>query len=174
MAGSQALRRLLQVLEIEEEQAKLALEAAVGDLRLLEQSWAAAVERSRSGRQLVTASAGSGNLTDRWAGLEEARAGTRRASQLMPRIADAKSVVGARRQEFLSRRVERRQAETLIEEAEAREAVEARRRGQRTLDDWYLNRLRRIERGAGNRGADGETCKYEKPLRPKLEEKSTT
>jgi len=173
MADSQALRRLLQVLEIEEEQAKLALESAVGDLRLLEQRWAAAVERSRSGRQLVMASARSGNLTDRWAGLEEARVGTRRASQLMPRIAEAELVVNIRRQEYLSRRVERRQAQTLIEEAEAREAVEARRRGQQALDDWYLNRLHRIEWGTGRRGADGEKVQYETPVRATLEEKST-
>jgi hypothetical protein len=33
--------------------------------------------------------------------------------------------------------VERRQAETLIQEAEAREAMETNRRGQQSIDDWY-------------------------------------
>ena len=45
-------------------------------------------------------------------------------------------------QEFLAKRVERRQAETLIEETEAREAIEADRRNQQSIDDWYLNRMR--------------------------------
>ena len=44
------------------------------------------------------------------------------------------------RQAFLGKRIERRQAETLIEEAEALESVEAGRRAQRDLDDWFLSR----------------------------------
>ena len=155
MAVARAMRRLLQVLEIEEEQARLALESAVGELRLLEQRWEAATERNRKGRRLITASAQSGSLTDRWAGLEEAQAGNRHAAQLMPRIAEAEVVVSLRRQEYLARRVERRQAETLIEEAEARDAAEAGRRGQRALDDWYLNRLHRVERERRHSGAGG-------------------
>lgn len=156
MAVARAMRRLLQVLEIEEEQAKLALESAMGELRLLENRWAAAVERNRAGRRLVTASAESGSLSDRWAGLEEARIGSRRAELLKPRIAEAELVANTQRQAYLARRVERRQVETLIEEAEAREAVEALRRGQRALDDWYLNRLHRAELLHGRRGAGGE------------------
>jgi hypothetical protein len=42
---------------------------------------------------------------------------------------------------FLAKRVERRQAETLIHEIEAQDAVIAGRRSQQALDDWYLNRL---------------------------------
>jgi hypothetical protein len=175
MAIARAMRRLLQVLEIEEEQAKLALESALSVLRLLEQRRAAAVERNRSGRQLVKASAQSGSLTDRWAGLEETQAGNRHAAFLMPRIAEAELVASVRQQEYLARRVERRQAETLIEEAEAREAVEAGRRNQRALDDWYLNRLHRIEREGGRIGADGEKRQHiEMPPRTTLEEKSIT
>jgi hypothetical protein len=45
------------------------------------------------------------------------------------------------RQKFLSKRVERRQAETLIRETQARDATEAGRRDQRALDDWYRFRL---------------------------------
>jgi hypothetical protein len=48
-----------------------------------------------------------------------------------------------RREEFLLKRVERRQAETLIQEIEAREAIEDGRRGQQALDDWYSSRLYR-------------------------------
>ena len=60
--------------------------------------------------------------------------------------------VAALRREFLGKRVERRQAETLIGETEAQEAVAAGRRGQQALDDWYGSRLFREEAGAGSSG----------------------
>ena len=52
-----------------------------------------------------------------------------------------------RRQEFLAKRIERRQAETLIERSEARDAVDAARRTQRELDDWFLSRGIRDKQG---------------------------
>jgi hypothetical protein len=82
-------------------------------------------------------------LIDRLAGLEETRAAGRHAAALAPRIADAELDVIALRREFLARRVERRQAETLIRETEARDAVEAGRHGQQALDDWFGNKLHR-------------------------------
>ncbi|MGA3263213.1 MAG: hypothetical protein ABSC47_04120 [Terracidiphilus sp.] len=145
MAVSRALRRLLRIRDLEEEQGRLALESALGELRHLENALAATVDRARRGRQLVGASAYSGELPDRLAGLEETRAAGRHATALRPRIADAELDVVALRQEFLARRVERRQAETLIQETEARDAIEAGRRGQQALDDWYGNKLHRAE-----------------------------
>jgi len=47
------------------------------------------------------------------------------------------------RQEFLGKRVERRQAETLIEKTEAQDAIEAGRHAQQALDDWYRFGLHR-------------------------------
>jgi antitoxin component of MazEF toxin-antitoxin module len=141
MAVSRALRRLLRVLEIEEEQSRLALESAVGELGILEHSLTATRTRERSGRRLVISSAQSGELPDRLAGLEETRAARRRADALAPRIADAEVEVTTSREVFLAKRVERRQAETLIHEIEAQDAVIAGRRSQQALDDWYLNRL---------------------------------
>ncbi len=143
MAVSPALRRLLRVLEIEEEQCRLALESALGSLRRLEHAYAAASERQRRGRRLVVSSAASAEPEDRLAGLEETRAGRRHAVALAPRIAEMEEKVDAQRQIYLAKRVERRQAETLIREIEARDAIEAGRRGQRTLDEWFLSRMRR-------------------------------
>ena len=68
MAVSRALRRLLRVLEIEEEQSRLALESAVGELGILEHSLTATRTRERSGRRLVISSAQSGELPDRGRG----------------------------------------------------------------------------------------------------------
>jgi hypothetical protein len=143
MAVSSALRRLLNIRGIQEEQSRLALDAKLGELNRLQHALQASAEQDRSGRLLVQTSARNGELPDRLAGLEETRAAGRRGAVLAPRIADAKRNVAALRQEFIAKRVERRQAETLIQETEARDAVEAGRRGQQGLDDWYGNRLRR-------------------------------
>jgi hypothetical protein len=75
------------------------------------------------------------------AGLEETRAADRHREALAPRITDAELDVVELRQEFLAHRVERRQAETLIEETESRDAADAGRRGQQSLDDWFGIRL---------------------------------
>jgi flagellar biosynthesis chaperone FliJ len=146
MAVSRALRRLLRVLTIEEEQSRLALESAVGAFRQLEHALAANASRDRSGRQLVISSARSGELTDRLAGLEETHSAKRRALALASRIAQAEAEVNACRAAFLAKRVECRQAETLIRESESKEAIVAGRRAQQGLDDWYRNRLRTCSR----------------------------
>ena len=143
MSASRALRRLLTIRSIEEEHSRLALDTALGELNRLQQAREAAAERDRRGRRLVQMSARSGELPDRLAGLEETRAAGCHAAWLGPKIAEAELDVLGLREEFLARRVERRQAETLIQETEARDAVAAGRRGQQGLDDWYGNRLRR-------------------------------
>jgi len=143
MAVARALRRLLRIREIEEEQGRLAMENALADLHRLEQALTASGERERRGRRLVQASASSGELPDRLAGLEESRAADRVAQVLAPRIRDSQQAVAGLREEFLRMRVARRQVETLIEEAEARDAVDADRQSQQSLDDWFSNRLHR-------------------------------
>jgi hypothetical protein len=145
MPVSRALRRLLRVLHLEEEETRRALESALGELRRLEQSLAAARARDRGGRALVLGSAVTGELVDRLAGLPESLAAARRSTALQPRVRDAEQQVASRRETYLAKRVERRQAETLVQEAEARDALDAARRAQRSLDDWHLNRLRRAE-----------------------------
>ena len=153
MAVSRALRRLLRIRDLEEEQARLALDAALGDLNRLEHALEAAAERERGGRLLVLASARSGELPDRLAGLVETRTADRLAGVLAPRIAEAGDEVLALREEYLAARVERRQAGTLIEEAEARDALNADRRSQQGLDDWFRNRRHRARQLAERRAA---------------------
>ena len=154
MAVSRALRRLLRVLNIEEEQSRLALESSIADLRQLERALATTKNRAIGGRRLVVTSAQTGELPDRLAGIEETRAAVRRAEVLAPRISDAEDEVETLRRAFLAKRVECRQAETLIHEAEAAEAVIAARRSQQALDDWYLNRLNSRRSSASARSAD--------------------
>ena len=148
MAASRALRRLLRVLTIEEDQCRLALESALGELRRLERIMLAAQYRARGGRRLVFLSAGSGELADRLAGIEETHAAKRRQLALAPRIEQAEREVEELRQAFLAKRVECRQAETLIRENQAKDEVIAGRRTQQALDDWYLNRLHAAKQAA--------------------------
>ncbi len=151
MAVSRAMRRLLSVLEIQEDQYRAALASALADLKRLEGAMAATAERDRRGRRLVAVSASTGELADRLAGLEETSAARRHAAALKPRIAEARLTAGARQREFLSKRTERRQAETLIRKTAAEDALEAARRAQQGLDDWFLRGVRR------SREAYGET-----------------
>lgn len=148
MAASRTLRRLLRVLEMEEEQAHGALEAALAELHRLETACSAAQERELKGRRLLVASAHTGQWVDRMAGMEEARIARSWAGALKMRKSAAEGEAAALREAFLAKRTEKRQAETLIREAEAREALEAGRRSQQLLDEWFLNRRRRAELAA--------------------------
>jgi hypothetical protein len=147
LAVSRAMRRMLSVLESEEEQRAMELESALGEQRRWEAALGAAQERNRRGRLLVMASASTGEVVDRIAGVEEIRSARQKAAKIAPRIAETEQKVAMRRQEFLAKRIERRQAETLIERSEARDAVDAARRTQRELDDWFLSRGIRDKQG---------------------------
>jgi len=154
MAVSRTLRRLLGVRNLEEQQCRMALEAAVSELRHIEHAIGFAVAQKRHGRRLVLASTVSGDAVDRLAGLEEAEVGERRRRTLASRRMQAEAETDALRQVFLERRVERRQAETLIEEAMARDAIEGDRRAQQGQDDWYGAQLFREAMAAKRRGED--------------------
>jgi flagellar biosynthesis chaperone FliJ len=143
MAASRALRRLLRIREIEEEQRHVAVESAVAELKRLELAQAATAERDRQGRRLLASSAYSGELPDRLAALEESSAARRHSAHLASRIESAQREVENLRHQFLLKRVERRQAETLIGEEEGRVGIEEGRRSQQAIDDWHRFRLHR-------------------------------
>jgi len=145
-----ALERLLQIRSLEEERRHRSLDSAVARLKGLEQARRAALGMEKQGRARVSASVVSGTIADRQAGRLESEAAQRRARMLAVHIAEAEKEVVARREEFLGKRIERRQAETLLEEAQAREDVESGRRSQRSIDDWYgARRDRQGEREQG-------------------------
>lgn len=141
MPVSLVLRRLLRVLDLEEEQRRLTLESARSELARMQQSREAAAERERRGRRLMVAGMQSGELRDRLAGHTESNAGARHTAALTSRIAGQKIEVLARREKFLSKRIERRQTETLIHEVESEERRMTERRSQQSLDDLHLTRV---------------------------------
>ena len=141
MAVSRALRRLFRIRDLEEEQHRIALESAVGELHTLADTLAAVTARGRHGRDLVQSNSDSGDCTDHQAGLVEMGSALRYGTFLAPRIVAAHDKAARLREKFLEKRVERRQAETLIQETETQDAVEAGRRAQQALDEWYRSRL---------------------------------
>lgn len=143
MGGSKTLERLLRIRALEEEQRRASLEAALGELNSLKLAREAAAETERNGRARVGSSVASGSVVDRQAALVEMESGLRRSRMLAPHIAASECEAALRREEFLRKRVARRQAGTLVEQASAQEKIEAERRSQQAMDDWYGARKRR-------------------------------
>jgi flagellar biosynthesis chaperone FliJ len=141
MPVSAALQRLLRVLDQEEELQRRELESAQGEMAKLELAKRVAGERQQKGRRLIASGVQSNDLCDRLTGMEEMLAGRHCGSVLQQRIHQSTLVIDELRTALLNKRVERKQAETLIEAAQAREAAAADRRMQQSLDDWYLTRL---------------------------------
>jgi len=164
-AGSRGLRRLLRVRNLEMEQRRIALESALGHLRRLEQVRVAGQQRNLRGRQLIADSVQNGEPTDRQAGLEEMAAAERIRLAVAGRIWNASQEVSRLHQEYLEKRVESRQAETLIQEAASKEAAEAERSAQSRLDDWFRNRLHRLESQSRIRNREAAVRGAGKPIR---------
>jgi flagellar biosynthesis chaperone FliJ len=143
MAASKSLRRLRDIRQIEEEQNRVAMQLAVTELHRLETARMENRERVRRARVLVASSAQTGEFLDRIAGLEEIRAADRTAKVLAARVDAAMKKVEKMRQEFLDKRIERRQVETVYEAMQARDTVERNRKSQQALDDWYRSRRNR-------------------------------
>ena len=137
MAASSSLRRLRSIRQVEEEQLQAAMELAVAEMLRLKTALKETRERVMQARLLVVSGVQTGEFLDRIAGLEEVRAADRWAEVLKRRIDSAKNRVQKTRQEFLDKRIERRQAETVCEAMQARDTAEASRKSQLALDDWY-------------------------------------
>ncbi len=139
MAIANSVRRLRRILDLEEELRRRELESAQSELAQRERALTVCGEREQNGRRWLVAGLQSGDTADRLAGMEEIKTGKRYAAALQPYIDQSAVRVEECRAAFLEKRVERKQAETLVEAAEARETVDANRRAQQWLDDWYLS-----------------------------------
>ena len=137
MPVSRALRRLFQVRTLEEEQSRMLLASSQAELHALELAFSAARARGHRGRILLIASVGAPEAMDRAAAHVEIQTGAHHALLLAPRIEEAQAAVSRARQAFLEVRLERRQVETLIEEAEAQLALALSRTDQQVLDETF-------------------------------------
>lgn len=140
MPASRSLRRLFRIRELEEEQSRLALDVSLAELRRLESALHGATQQGRRGRQVVNQGVRTGLLDERMAGLEDEASSERLSSALGVWIEELQSKIDALRAIYRVKSLERRQAETLVYEAEAQSQIVAVRREQAGLDDWYGNR----------------------------------
>jgi flagellar biosynthesis chaperone FliJ len=138
MPISPALRKLLRIRELEEEQSRIALETALGEMNRLKRALAGTAQSGQAARRLFASGVQSGNLTDRVAGVQEMRA----ADTAGPEVATL-------RERFLATRVQRRQAESLVNESKSRAELEEGRRSQRDLDDLHRARTQRKSEDRG-------------------------
>jgi flagellar biosynthesis chaperone FliJ len=134
------LRRLFRIRELEEDQSRLALDASLAELRRLESALRGTAQQGRRGREIMDQGLRTGSLDERIAGLEEEASAERLSSALGIWIQELQSKVDALRDVYCVKSLERRQAETLVNEAEARSRIDGARREQAGLDDWYGNR----------------------------------
>ena len=137
MSGKSTLCQLLRIRKLEEEQAQVILQTAIGELQKLKVARLASMDRGRKGRALVNASAGSGESSDWFVGLEEIRATSRLNEVLSVRITLAESTIVRLREGLMAKRIERCQVETLLEEIDAQDAIRSGRWSQAALDDWH-------------------------------------
>lgn len=140
MPVSGTLRRLLHVRSLQEEQQRLALESSLVDLHELEHALSQVQERQRRSREHIATSA---DPSDRVAAQVESECAARHAAALLPLIGAAQRKTSCLRDQFLQKRVERRQVETVISAIEVQDANAADRRDQQTIDDWYSGRGKR-------------------------------
>jgi hypothetical protein len=142
MAASKILRRLRDIRQAEEEQSHAAMESAIAKLERLVTALEETRTRVRRARLLIAASAQTGEFVDRIAGLEEIRLADLMAKTLAEKIHAAENSAEHKRQEFLDKRIERRQVETVYEAIQARDTEAVNRKSQLMLDDWFSQRKR--------------------------------
>jgi hypothetical protein len=132
----QKLKRLHSIRSAEEQQMEILMNAELVELRRLQNALETTRERLRRARTLLATSAQSGPVEDRLAGLEEIILSNRLASLLAIRIGTAEQRFLQSRSQFLSKRIERRQVGSLLEEARRQVRIDEARNAQHALDDW--------------------------------------
>jgi hypothetical protein len=138
----QSLRRLHSIRSAEEQQFRTHMISAFAELRSLQNALERTQERLRLARTLIANSVRTAESEDRIAGLEEAAQADRLTRLLRDRIRVAEQHFVRSRAQFLEKRVERRQVETLLDAARKRDAVEESRKAQIALDEWFRTRPR--------------------------------
>lgn len=140
MAVLPALVRLHAIREAEEEQCRRALDVAAADLQRLHGMLASVRRRRENDRALIVSSVLNGATEDRLAALDETSMLDRLTRTLAKRLKDAEQRLLRAREQFLAKRIERRQVETLLETARFQAGIEQSRRDQSAMDEWFRMR----------------------------------
>ena len=137
-----SLRRLSMVREAEEKEIGAQLSSAIAELRCLEDAICLAKERSHRARSLLMESIRSDEPECRVFALLEIATSDRDKTLLKQDALATERRIETIQAKLLAKRTERRQAETLVEAAAARDAAASIRRTQATLDEWHRSRAK--------------------------------
>ena len=153
MHGSSAIRRLLRIRALEEEQSRMVLEAAEAEVKKLESALASVRQGEYQGRELLTRSVHGGEPPDRIAGVEQIRACEQAAAWIAGRTLQAEAEAGTQRSAFVEKRIQRRQAESLHDAAISQSMLRDEKRMQQAQDEWHLMRRRETQQSGDDAAA---------------------
>lgn len=137
MPISSAVRRLLRIRELREEQSRSDLENALHEMQQLRSALDAARSEAARSRAAIRESLRCEKPVHRIAGLAEEEIAHRHAAALADQAQTAEERAAEQRELFLARRIERRQVESLVHHGLDEEAREDARRNQSSLDEWF-------------------------------------
>lgn len=137
MPVSRALRNLLKLRNLEAEQHKAALTSALNELHALERALDTARERRIDARRSAFDHAANDGV-DRLGYQLQQTVAARCEALLQVQQIEVRERAEDARALFVSKRVEQRQAETLVHAAQQHEEIEQDKRLQRGLDDLNL------------------------------------
>jgi flagellar export protein FliJ len=149
---SKGLKQLLSVRRLEEQRCEAELNAANSEVCQQRRQLADLLERLRKARVSVSTSIVSGVVEDRLTAQEEIAVCDRLAPALKKKMDMAEELLLRARRTLLSKRIELRQAEALLEAAQAECKQVEDRKMQHAFDEWF--RLRSSVKG---RRSDSET-----------------
>jgi len=140
LAERRVLARLLRLRELEEEQSRTELEAAVGVRNRVRVELAEVSDRQTLGRRNFATGIAARDPLGRTGAMMELERAREQQVKIRTRFDASEAEVARQREEFLLRRTERRQVETLVDDQQAMDVIETARRAQQMLDDWYGRR----------------------------------
>lgn len=148
MTGNPLLR-LLRLRSLLEDSTRMKIERRVALAALIDGACRRERQSLRNSREQALRTIcedvpGPEQAQHRTAAWMNAEAAAWRGQQLQPLAHTAQRRVAETREEFLTRRKERQQVESIVEAQRARLKIEQERRIQRELDDWFgMNQVRR-------------------------------
>jgi len=131
------LLRVLRVRQLLEELAGATLRTRTAELRRIEEGAEQHERQAMRTRTEALDQMQRGESADAWLGMADAEILAWTSQRLRAAARHAKPAVEAAHEQMLARRVEKRQAEALLTDAEQAEQQEALRREQHRLDDWF-------------------------------------
>jgi flagellar export protein FliJ len=140
MPSSRGLLRLLRLRELEEEQSRLELEAAASERDRAAQRVTATIAAQNRARGAVADSIAQLDRTGRQMASLELAVACRLRLPVETWLAAAEAAVDRLRDAYRLHRVDRRQVETLVDQARDKARTTEARRAQQQLDAWFAAR----------------------------------